>query len=632
MVPRQSPRGTSFKGAALYYLHDKDALTSERVDFTHTENLPTSDPEKAWRWMAYTAMSAEKLKAANGATTRGRKSTKPVFTFSLSWHPEEEPERDHMVMTGRSALAALGLIEHQALMVAHRDEAYKHLHLMVNVVHPETGRSHTMDFTKLDLSKWAEEYERVHGKIYCDLRVENNEKRRENKKRRDEERGASSDKKIKGENVYYKDPYDEKRKQIAKLYREAKDGQAFRAAVEKAGYKLAQGRKILLVDAEGKEHSLARVIGGGVKEKHVRETLRGLDLQQIAEAKAQQEKAKLEAERRKAEEEERKKRESALASQKQEREGEATPQQNRAARLPERMPARTLAERAAQKPDGYIGPPVPAKINRIEDRQREEIIKFHDTTQMIKKRYKRETARKFSGKEEWLRQEIEAGEKELQEAGAVQRLWQSARGALKEKQERLEEMKRELAGIEDFKGARQGRDEFEAREHAKGLKDLQKRHEQERTALWDNPKATLETGQAFNKRSAPEREPDAERPLVELPEALQERISETAQRTWPRRSREDQIRETAQADRQQEPGMKTEETARQKAAGPEAQKFNRVAEGESESAPHYCVQALNGNCHLLIRPHHLHTDRKTSLAGKIRVLLALFHDSILSPA
>ena len=41
MIPRVGPGGASFQGAGLYYLHDKDALTSERVAFTHTLNTHT---------------------------------------------------------------------------------------------------------------------------------------------------------------------------------------------------------------------------------------------------------------------------------------------------------------------------------------------------------------------------------------------------------------------------------------------------------------------------------------------------------------------------------------------------------------------------------------------------------------
>ena len=68
MVPAVTEGGSSFKGASLYYFHDKrregeaERLTSERVAWTHTLNLATDDPERAWRIMAHTAMSQAELK------------------------------------------------------------------------------------------------------------------------------------------------------------------------------------------------------------------------------------------------------------------------------------------------------------------------------------------------------------------------------------------------------------------------------------------------------------------------------------------------------------------------------------------------------------------------------------------
>ena len=92
MVPKVAAKGTSFKGAGLYYLHDKKARTSERVAFTHTENLPTDDPDRAIKIMAFTAMHQNEIKAANGGARTGRKLAYPVYTYSLSWAPDEAPD------------------------------------------------------------------------------------------------------------------------------------------------------------------------------------------------------------------------------------------------------------------------------------------------------------------------------------------------------------------------------------------------------------------------------------------------------------------------------------------------------------------------------------------------------------
>jgi hypothetical protein len=178
MVPKVAGKGTSFKGAGLYYLHDKKALTAERVAFTQTVNLPTDDPERALRLMAYTAMRQDELKAASGAAKTGRKLAYSVYTYSLAWAPDEAPTQEEMLEAGQETLKVLGLDAHEVLMVAHRDEPHPHIHLIVNRVHPETGLAAPLSKDHLELSKWAEGYERRQGQIRCDQRVQNNAARR----------------------------------------------------------------------------------------------------------------------------------------------------------------------------------------------------------------------------------------------------------------------------------------------------------------------------------------------------------------------------------------------------------------------------------------------------------------------
>ena len=138
MVPVLTEGGRSFKGAALYYLHDKrrageaERLTDERVAWTQTVNLPTDDAERGWRMMATTAMKADELKAAAGIKATGRKLTKPALAYSLSWHPDEAPTKAEQVEAAQETLKLLGLGEHQALIVCHTDEPQPHVHVIVN--------------------------------------------------------------------------------------------------------------------------------------------------------------------------------------------------------------------------------------------------------------------------------------------------------------------------------------------------------------------------------------------------------------------------------------------------------------------------------------------------------------------
>ncbi len=177
MVPNVTKGGTSFKGAAAYYLHDKDAETAERVAWTETVNLITSDPEKATRVMAATAMAQNELKIEAGIKATGRKLEKPVYVYSLSWHPGEQPDKATMFEAARESLKALGVEDHQALIVCHNDEPHPHVHVIVNRVSMEDGRAANMRGDHLKLSRWAESWEKRHGKIWCEARVQNNELR-----------------------------------------------------------------------------------------------------------------------------------------------------------------------------------------------------------------------------------------------------------------------------------------------------------------------------------------------------------------------------------------------------------------------------------------------------------------------
>src|SRR5260370_41348291 len=118
MVPVITAGGRSFRGAALYYLHDKrqegeaERFTTDRVAWVETVNLPTGDPERAWRIMAHTAMMADEIKAAAGIKATGRKLKNPVFAYSIAWHPGEKPAKAEQIEAARASTAAHGLEGH----------------------------------------------------------------------------------------------------------------------------------------------------------------------------------------------------------------------------------------------------------------------------------------------------------------------------------------------------------------------------------------------------------------------------------------------------------------------------------------------------------------------------------------
>lgn len=177
MVPNLAKRGTSFVGAAKYYLHDKRKgdeqvrTTTERVEWTHTHGVITDDPYAAINIMRATAESQDDIKRQAGIKLTGNKSKGAVLGYSLSWSPDERGKIDkaEMLRAVETSLKALGAQEHQAVIVAHNDEPHPHVHVILNLVNPYSGKNLAQSYTKKKLDKWAYEYRRERGEdhIYC---------------------------------------------------------------------------------------------------------------------------------------------------------------------------------------------------------------------------------------------------------------------------------------------------------------------------------------------------------------------------------------------------------------------------------------------------------------------------------
>ncbi|MFA6016290.1 MAG: relaxase/mobilization nuclease domain-containing protein [Gallionellaceae bacterium] len=268
MIPVIAQNGTSFKGAFAYYGHDKNASTTERVAFTESVNLRTNDPDKAWRVMMHTALAQDHLKAAAGIKATGRKLETTVFAYSLSWAIGQNPTKEDMIAAGYDSLEALKAAGYQVFMFAHKDEPQPHLHIVINRVHPETGIAFDPEFSKMQLSRWAEKYEREHGQIFCQRRVENNQKRAQ------------------GEYVKHCEPV------IETAWKQSDNGKSFAAALERGGHILARGdrRGFVVVDPYGKVVNPTRHIRDA-KAKDIAARLADLDpaqLPSVDQAKARQ--------------------------------------------------------------------------------------------------------------------------------------------------------------------------------------------------------------------------------------------------------------------------------------------------------------------------------------------------------
>ena len=158
-------------------LHDAGQTTAERVEWTLSRNLGSPDIRDGWFEMYQTWRDRGVLKSAAGVDPRGRDNWKPVLHYTLSWHADDKPSQEHMQQAAIDSLRMLGLSEHEAIIASHSDKQHMHVHVVVNTVHPVTGKTAALKFTKRDFSQWAEAYEREHG-IHCEDRIKNNEERR----------------------------------------------------------------------------------------------------------------------------------------------------------------------------------------------------------------------------------------------------------------------------------------------------------------------------------------------------------------------------------------------------------------------------------------------------------------------
>lgn len=219
--------GRSFRGAFLYYFSDKERKSSKRVEWSQCRNVFSRNHSEAWRAMSYTALSQDRIKEAAGRSRVGRKLEKPVFCFSLSWHPSESPSKKQMLKTAENGLKQLGLEHHESVIVSHRDTPHKHVHIVVNRVHPLEGLAADVKNSKRKISEFCLRYERENG-IFCKQREANDMSRQKEKDTR------------------YCDPV------IDEAWRKSADITEFCHYLESNNYYLCRGRRLVVLDARGK--------------------------------------------------------------------------------------------------------------------------------------------------------------------------------------------------------------------------------------------------------------------------------------------------------------------------------------------------------------------------------------------
>jgi hypothetical protein len=141
MLAKVAPPSNDFQALARYLVsgRSRDGPDPKRVAWVFTQNLPTDDPHLAATYMEATAHLSPRTRKA-------------AYHLMIAWHEREQASAELMQTVACETLNRAGLSEHQALIMGHGDKPHPHLHILLNRVHPETGRAWktTHDFLRFD--------------------------------------------------------------------------------------------------------------------------------------------------------------------------------------------------------------------------------------------------------------------------------------------------------------------------------------------------------------------------------------------------------------------------------------------------------------------------------------------------
>lgn len=126
LVIANTSSGKRFGPLATYLVSGRSGTETDRVAWTAGRNLGTDDPKLAAPLMQATARQSALVQV-------------PVYHLTVSFDHQDHVTPEQMQRVADRVLHDLGLSEHQALMVAHKDREHAHVHVMVNRVHPDTG-------------------------------------------------------------------------------------------------------------------------------------------------------------------------------------------------------------------------------------------------------------------------------------------------------------------------------------------------------------------------------------------------------------------------------------------------------------------------------------------------------------
>lgn len=152
MIAKDSGIGKSFSGIAKYLESGRSGNETDRVAWYDLVNLDAESIEQ----------SADLMTAVANENTRVEK---PTYHFSINWHKDESSlvSREMGLEIAREALKDVGLAEHQAMIVAHKDRDHFHIHIVANRIHPDTEKAWDRSFSKIKLENSMARLSLEHG-------------------------------------------------------------------------------------------------------------------------------------------------------------------------------------------------------------------------------------------------------------------------------------------------------------------------------------------------------------------------------------------------------------------------------------------------------------------------------------
>lgn len=155
---RQTGRGADFEDVMSYVLRDAGPS-----DWRGTFGL-TLPLQEAASEMAHTYRSKHLL-----ANRKGPKTKRPLLHAVLGWHAADLAwlTAEHLTETVSAALIAMGLKDRQAVWVAHTDTGRPHVHIVANLVHPDSGDVARLGLVKKRMSNFCGAYETSIGDVRC---------------------------------------------------------------------------------------------------------------------------------------------------------------------------------------------------------------------------------------------------------------------------------------------------------------------------------------------------------------------------------------------------------------------------------------------------------------------------------